>query len=156
MDVNFAILISMTTDKHIVVRVRGVIVDSEGKLLVVHHTGNTSFAALPGGHLEWGETVHDALSREMVEELGVVPVIGRLLYVNNFTEKDSIQSIEFFFEILNGDDYKNLDGLERTHAHELDDVVWISKTDDMKIMPQKFNQDFKEGNLFSGEIAFVF
>ena len=36
-----------------IIRSRAVIIH-EGKLLVVRHAHDTSFAALPGGHFEWG------------------------------------------------------------------------------------------------------
>ena len=74
------------TKKTIVVRCRGIILH-DGKLLVVRHKGNADYAALPGGRLEWGEDVVECIRREIVEELGVEPVIGRLLYINNYSEE---------------------------------------------------------------------
>jgi ADP-ribose pyrophosphatase YjhB (NUDIX family) len=110
--------------------------------------------ALPGGHLEWGENIKECLEREIVEELGVKPEIGRLLYVNNFVEDDT-QSIEFFFEVINSDKYINLENLERTHAHELTEIYWVKPADDMKILPQKFNEDFKLGKIISNEVRYI-
>ena len=43
-------------DKKIVVRTRGIIL-CEGELLVVKHSDDHDYYALPGGHLEFGETV---------------------------------------------------------------------------------------------------
>ena len=73
----------MSQDKKIVVRARAVILH-EDKLLVVKHSPEDTFVALPGGHLEWKEDIKGCLKREMLEELGVAPEIGRLLYINNF------------------------------------------------------------------------
>lgn len=67
-----------------VIRSRAIIVH-EGKLLVVRHAHNPSYAALPGGHLEPGEGPQATLIREIEEELGVTPTLGRLLYVNTFS-----------------------------------------------------------------------
>ena len=81
----------MHTNTH--VRVRGIIIN-EGELLVVKHRKDDEHFALPGGHLEYGENVLECIKREMIEELGVEPVIGKLLYVNNFMDKkDDSQSI---------------------------------------------------------------
>ena len=88
-----------------VVRCRGIVLH-DGRLLLVRHPHDVSHAALPGGHLDWGENVLKCMSREMVEELGVAPDIGRLLYVNTFIDsKNETQSTEFFFEIKNGEAY---------------------------------------------------
>lgn len=78
----------MENEKNTIVRVRGIII-SESKLLVVKHAHDTSFAALPGGHLEWEEDVKECISREIIEELGIIPQIGRLLYINNFTDANN-------------------------------------------------------------------
>lgn len=144
----------MEKDKKIIIKVRAIVLH-EGKLLMVRHPHDTSYAALPGGHLEWGEDIKECLEREMVEELGVKPEIGRLFYVNNFTQTDGKQYIEFFFEIKNGNDYLNTEKLARSHAHEIAEIVWISPTDDINIRPQSFMEDFRTGKIVSNEIRYI-
>ena len=75
-------------NKNIIIKVRGVII-YEDKLLIVKHK-QSEFMALPGGHLEYGEDVITCLKRELVEELGVVPEVGRLLYISTFMDKKKI------------------------------------------------------------------
>lgn len=144
----------MQKEKKIIVRVRGIII-SENKLLVVKHAHDTSFAALPGGHLEWGENIKECVSREIVEELGVTPQIGRLLYINNFTDANDTQSIEFFYEILNSEDYKNMGEKTRTHAHEITEICWVTPTDTIQLLPKGFWEDFKNGKALSNEIRYL-
>ncbi len=144
----------MENKKKTIVRVRGIII-SEGKLLVVKHSHNTSFAALPGGHLEWDEDIKESLVREIVEELGTIPKIGRLLYINNFTDANNTQSIEFFFEIQNSEDYKNLENKTRTHAHEIAEICWITPTDTIQLLPKELREDFKNGKIPSEEVRFL-
>jgi len=141
-------------EKKIIIKVRAIIFH-EGKLLAVRHPHDTSFAALPGGHLEWGEDIKECLSREIVEELGVKPEIGRLFYINNFTQTDGKQYIEFFFEVKNGEDYLNTEKLTRSHAHEIAEIVWVSSTDNIRVLPKSFGEDFKAGKMVSNEVRYI-
>lgn len=144
----------MEDNKNFVIRCRGVIVH-EGKLLVVTHAHDTSFCALPGGHLEWGEGVHECLRREIVEELGIEPMLGRLLFVNTFMDGENSQPFEFFIEITNGKDFFEAKSLIGTHAHELARIAWISKEDTATLLPKKFHEQFQKGALFSDEVRFL-
>jgi 8-oxo-dGTP diphosphatase len=142
------------SDKKYVIRCRAVILH-EDKLLVVRHAGDKSFAALPGGHLEWGEDPKECLRREIIEELGIEPEIGRLLYVNTFEDKDSIQPMEFFFEVRNGKDYLDLSDVESTHSYEIEEILWVSGAGDVRILPEKIGDDLRTGNLLSDEPRFI-
>ncbi len=144
----------MDQNKKIVIKCRAVIMH-EGKLLVVTHPHDTSFAALPGGHLEWGEDIKECLSREIIEELGVKPEIGTLLYINNFTQTDGKQYIEFFFEVKNGNQYTDIQKVIPTHAHEIAKVNWVSPEEDIRILPEKLGEDFKNGKMLSREIRYI-
>ena len=140
-------------NKNIIIKVRGVIIH-DSKLLIVKHK-ESQFMALPGGHLEYGEDVITCLKRELVEELGILPEIGRLLYISTFMSDRKDEYVEFFFEVKNGKDYLNIDGLERTHAHELSEILWVSSNTDIEILPKQFNEDFKNNRIFEGETKFI-
>jgi 8-oxo-dGTP diphosphatase len=53
-----------------VVGVAAVARDAEGRFLLIRR-GDTGTWGLPGGTLEWGETLTEALARELEEEAGV-------------------------------------------------------------------------------------
>ena len=146
--------VQMTEDKKFIIRCRGVILH-EGKLLVVRHKADSSFTALPGGHLEWGENVIECIRREIVEELGVEPQLGRLLYVNTFVDSNNKQPTEFFFEVTNGAEYVDCEWLARSHAHELAEILWASPDDDLDILPQQLADDFKKGLVIADEIRYL-
>jgi len=144
----------MEESKKIIVRCRAVIIH-EGKMLVVKHAHDASFTAFPGGKLEYGEGVVECMERELTEELGVRPDVGRLLYVRSFINTDGVQSIEFFFEIKNGADYTNTEELARTHAHEISEIIWVDKNNNLRILPEQIANDFKTDKILSNETRIV-
>ena len=145
----------MHQENSLVIRVRGVIIH-EGKLLVVRHShaSATNFYALPGGKLEWNEGIRECMVREIEEELGVTPVLGRLLYVHNLLINE-VQSIEFFFEITNGSDYLDTSNLKGTHSFELAEILFISPTDDVNLLPKAFHDEFKSGEALHDEVRYI-
>lgn len=50
--------------------VRAFVFNPEGQILLARHTANTPWV-LPGGHLEWSESIHEAIIRELFEEFGL-------------------------------------------------------------------------------------
>ncbi len=125
-------------------------------MLLVKHPQDTSFSTLPGGHLEWGEDLRTCLERELVEELGIKPQIGRLLYIHTFINKAGTKHyLEFFFEVLNGEDYANSANTETSHAYELAEKLWASPEDDVRILPERFKIDFKENKLLSETVKYI-
>ena len=144
----------MPTTTQTIIRVRGIIMDG-GEMLLVKHAADADYYALPGGHLEWGEDVRECLRREITEELGIRPEIGRLLYVNNFTGADGIQSVEFFFEIGRPQLFRDMGGPAATHAYELADVIWAKPGDPVKILPKRLDDDFRAGKVMEDGVRFI-
>lgn len=144
----------MNKERNIVVRCRAIIL-YDGKLLVIKHTPESDFFCFPGGHLEMGEDVKGCIHREVIEELGVEPKIGKLLYISNFEDTKGVHSVEFFFEITNGADYINCGDLARSHAHEITTITWVDEKNNSRILPKVINEDFKSGELISDETKFI-
>jgi 8-oxo-dGTP diphosphatase len=81
------------------VRVCGLLVDGE-KLLLVNHAGirEGDWWAPPGGGLEFGETVHDALRREFREECGLEVAVGEFCFVCEHVNPP-LHAVELFFRV---------------------------------------------------------
>src|SRR5256885_13487542 len=96
------------------VSVRAIVLH-QGKLLCVrlkpYHEVSASMASswcLPGGGLDEGEALIPGLEREMLEETGVVPKVGNLLYVQQFAYNNK-DYLEFFFHVTNSQDYLHIE-----------------------------------------------
>lgn len=107
------------------INVRGIIINDRGELFCQRLTARTGdgrdFWCTPGGGLELGESVLDGLRREMIEETGVEPVIGRLLFVQQFAiaapaADEPREQLEFLFHITNWQDYQSIDLAATTHG----------------------------------------
>ena len=113
------------------VNVRGIIINNKGEIFCQKLTANTGkghdFWCTPGGGLEMGEGLLDGLHREMIEETGVKPEIGKLLFIQQFAESGEQsahgpnEQLEFFFLITNWQDYQQID-LEQT-SHGVEEVA---------------------------------
>ncbi|MCP4616187.1 MAG: NUDIX domain-containing protein [Bradyrhizobium sp.] len=75
------------------VGVRGVVLDGEGKVFLIHHTYVSGWQ-LPGGGVEVGETVLEALKRELMEEgrieLMAEPEWHGLFFNNHVSSRDHV------------------------------------------------------------------
>lgn len=95
------------------------------------HNSNGDWWCTPGGGVDSMESLHDALAREMIEETGIKPVIGRLALVQQFATKDNTthgenEQLEFFFLIENTDDYQVIDLENTSHgALEIADFGFV-------------------------------
>ena len=102
--------------------VRGVIY-KDGKLfcqeLKNKDGSGRGFWCTPGGGLEPGEALIEGVRREIIEETGIEPVVGKLLFVQQYSETKPSgdhrvnEFLEFFFHIENPDDFNDIN-LETT------------------------------------------
>jgi 8-oxo-dGTP diphosphatase len=88
------------------IRVCGILVENE-QLLLVNHRGigtGGSFWSPPGGGVQFGESLPEALIREFREETGLVVRVGRFMFVNEFI-RHPLHAVELFFEVqrISGD-----------------------------------------------------
>jgi ADP-ribose pyrophosphatase YjhB (NUDIX family) len=117
----------MTTPRR--VNVRGIIF-KDGKLLAQQLTPGSDgitrdYWCTPGGGLNDGESLHQGLHRELIEETGIAPKIGKLLFVQQFHDGKKEQ-LEFFFHIENPEDYVTIDLAATSHGEaEITNVNFI-------------------------------
>jgi len=132
----------MTNQRRIAVR--GIIFN-DGKLLSQQlkpdKGEDRDYWCTPGGGLETNESLYEGLRRELIEETGIAPKIGRLLFVQQFHHGDQEQ-MEFFFHIENPQDYETIDLSSTSHGEiEIDTVDFIdpAKNNILPAFLQKIN-----------------
>lgn len=85
------------------VRVYGILVNDQGHVLISdERTENVCFTKFPGGGLEYGEGLIDALKREFLEECNLKIEIIKHIYTTDFFEKSSFntsQIISVYYQV---------------------------------------------------------
>lgn len=103
--------------------VGALIVNQEGKILLVKsHKWYDKFT-LPGGHIEVGETMVEAVKREVKEEVGLDIQVGHMLLM-----QEAIFAPEFYKKkhfIFVDFACRTKDGQVRLDQDELQDYTWV-------------------------------
>lgn len=87
------------------VRVYGLAVFEQEILTVCEQMGSFSFRKFPGGGLQFGEGLADALKREFIEESGILVEPEMLFYVNDFLQisrfnaKDQLLAVYYIIQM---------------------------------------------------------
>lgn len=100
--------------------VHAVITNSEGNVLLLKQTYGDKRWGLPGGGVEPGETIHEAIKRECYEEIGVDIVVSAftgLYYHKSFNSQVGIFKCEL------------LEGAHIRLSSEHSEYKWVNKSE---------------------------
>lgn len=127
------------------------VIVKDGQILLVRYEDSSEMGlgtwfALPGGRQQPGETLHEALQRECVEEIGAKVQIGKLLFVREYVHarhelagrgRDQ-HKVEFMFACDLEETTGNTDSGDVDQAS----IEWISveQLDDLNIFPRRLRQ----------------
>jgi len=65
------------------VRVAGILITADGLLLIAHKKNDDVYWLLPGGGVDYGESLSEALVREFVEELNIDITVSDLAFISD-------------------------------------------------------------------------
>jgi integral membrane protein len=114
--------------------------NKKGDELLAIQPKDTTLWYLPGGLVQAGETTEQALQRLVLEQTGITPTIGWLIYLLQYRRK-STERLELFFVINNASDYREQQLKVRLgHSKELDDIGYLKPREHADLRPT-FLQD---------------
>ncbi len=112
------------------IRIAACILKDDKILMVRHKKGEKKYWLLPGGRMEFGETMVETLKREMIEETGLEISVGNLMFVSEAIPEDNHRHIvNMFFEaeITGGEmrlgNEEILDAVEFIDIDKIDEIV---------------------------------
>ena len=128
------IIIYMPSSEYLATFTTRALIIHKNQLLVVRHANaHSTHYALPGGKLEWDESLIEGLQREIHEELNVEANIDSLALVHEFVHPVyGWRRIEFFYTIKNSEDFLSLQNQSEntsSHAFELSEILWVNISD---------------------------
>ncbi|MFC3835628.1 MULTISPECIES: NUDIX domain-containing protein [Deinococcus] len=105
-----------------VVCVGALVWGTDGRVLLVRTTKWRGLWGVPGGKVEWGETLLDAVRREFQEEVGLE--LHDVLYAQT---QESVRSPEFHTDahLLLVDFFASTSGHDITPNEEIEEWAWV-------------------------------
>lgn len=88
------------------IRVAGILISGEGVLLIAHKKNDDIYWLLPGGGVDYGETLKEALEREFSEELNINVSVNQLAFISDSIDPAGnrhVVNICFICEYQGGD-----------------------------------------------------
>jgi len=134
---------------------RAVVFDNEKKIALLHVT-KLHYHKLPGGGIEKGESVEDALRRELSEEIGCsAGNVRELGIVEEFRNKFSLHQLSYCFlgDLIGEKGVPHLEEDEIAHGFE---TVWLHIEDAIKVLESETNIEDYEGKFVQKrDLAFL-
>ena len=102
-------------------KIAAAVIEKDGKILITQRSLKDAHGGLwefPGGKVEPGETLEEALKRELYEELEIVAEVGSFLCTSSFVYKDRNMEMNVF-------SVTSFTGELRCHVHQ--DIRWVKR-----------------------------
>lgn len=120
---------------------RAIVVDDMGKIALLF-VSRKNYHKLPGGGIEKGEDIPEALKREMIEEIGCdIEVTGEIGQIDEYRSKFELLQINYCFMTKVKGDKKPPAFVE----NEIKDgfrIMWVDIDDAVKLLENDATEDY--------------
>lgn len=127
---------------------RAIVFDKDNNIALLHAT-NKSYHKLPGGGVEKGEDIIQALKREAIEEIGCeIDNIKELGIIEEYRNKFSLHQLSYCFTA----NLKGEKGTPQLEADELEDgfeTVWLNIDDAIKTIENEKDLEHYDGRFIT-------
>ncbi|WP_161979243.1 NUDIX domain-containing protein [Streptococcus sp. S784/96/1] len=126
--------------------IKALVLNDEGKFLAVHKTKQASpLLEIPGGRMEFGETIEETLICEMKEETNLVVAPKKILTTWNYMKKTGDFQVAGLIYLVEVEDLSSL-----TLSEEHDSCTWLG-FDELNLLVPHFKnalENIECSNLF--------
>src|SRR3989344_1565353 len=127
---------------------RAIVFDKDNNIALLH-AKNKSYHKLPGGEIEDGEDIFQALRREAMEEIGCeIDNIKELGIVEEYRNKFSLNQLSYCF-IANLKGEKGTPHLEADEIEDGFETVWLNIDEAIKIIENEKDLEHYEGRFIT-------
>jgi acetyl-CoA carboxylase carboxyl transferase subunit beta len=109
----------------------GAVVINDGRILLIRRAGGAyaDYWAVPGGHQRRGETMRDAVAREVLEETGLIVEVGDPVWVGDILDESDPPAyhytvVDFLATVVGG---------ELSAGDDADEARWVP-VDEVRVM----------------------
>lgn len=130
-------------ENQIIVAVKGIVYNND-KYLIIKRWSNDEVGAgtweMPGGKIEFGEKLEEALIRETKEETGLDISVEKLLYATQFLSNPNRQVIIISYLCC-------ADNTDVVLSEEHTDFLWITKNQFKDYVSEGILRDLEKNNI---------
>ena len=154
-----------TEKRYPVVAASAIVPDEKGRILLVKrkYVPGKGFWAFPGGHVEYGESITDAVVREIKEETGLEIKIKQFLFpctVIKVTDESKVPEYHYVILVFEGEVFSG----ELKPSSDAEDVCFFTFEDAFKLnltastfaSLKRYQRGLETGNIDHNEVFVLF
>jgi len=130
----------MKKEKRPSVVVAGLILNQKGEILLCKSYKWNNLLVVPGGHIKYGETIKEAIKREVKEEVGLDIKVKKILFVQELIEPKDYCKKRHFVSLQCICSAKNDD--VKIDNDEMQDYKWVKPENGLKEKTDPYTHEF--------------